>query len=461
MGDIDLETLRELLRGVTRVISDGNIQRNLDEACERLGLPTPLEGDSKHNQVLNSLKALPDAQLSEVASRVLKQLSIEANTRNAIQDVLWAGENGPPIPKRTRREIARSLDLEDLIHSADRFLALLESLWVLDDLFTFGEFLGAGGANLRARIQQHVFRNPGDWSTEELLENLGAFEASDRRFVLFLEGLTSADVVLDEPAQRRIVTAMNPHLRASGLELRDIDTDGGYPVFAIVSTRTKHNRRPKNLIFASRTKPDIRLPNAIDNDIEILGDADAVLVYDLPIGPEGIRWRDLQAWWKDTHQLHDDKEAKKSLYNRLQSSLPERKVSPPQRHLWELYHEIHGPAVPDLPALLPEVWLHWDPKTVKMRGQDALLRFRMDFLLLMPHGQRVVLEVDGQHHYATDSKPDPAAYAANMCADRDLKLSGYEVFRFGASELQDKQHAREMVQRFFRDLFTLFRVSAL
>ena len=37
-------------------------------------------------------------------------------------------------------------------------------------------------------------------------------------------------------------------------------------------------------------------------------------------------------------------------------------------------------AVPALPALLPEVWLHWDPKTVRERGTAALLGHRMDNL---------------------------------------------------------------------------------
>lgn len=87
--------------------------------------------------------------------------------------------------------------------------------------------------------------------------------------------------------------------------------------------------------------------------------------------------------------------------------------------------------MPGLPALLPEVWLHWDPKTVRQRGPEALLRFRMDFLLLLPGGQRVVLEVDGRQHYSTNGRPDSTKYAAGMRGDRDLKLSGYEVFRFG------------------------------
>lgn len=65
--------------------------------------------------------------------------------------------------------------------------------------------------------------------------------------------------------------------------------------------------------------------------------------------------------------------------------------------------------------LLPEVWLHWDPRTVKERGPNALLRFRMDFLLLLPHGTRVVIEVDGKHHYAD---PHPVGRAKSPTPGR-------------------------------------------
>jgi len=397
---------------------------------------------------------LPDTHLPKVAKKVLIHQALDAKTRNAIQDLLWAGEGPLQIPKRTRREIARGLNLTDLVHSADRFRTMLDCLWVLDDDPLRSLFDRT--ASLGARIDQHVFRNPGDWSTEELFEYLGAFEASDKRFALFLEGLASADVVPDEPAQRSFVNAVNHHLRAVGIELRETGTDGGYPVFSVASTRSKKNGRPKNLIFASPTKPDIRFRDAINNDIEIVENADSVLVYDRPIGADGIRWRDLQTWWKETRNLQNDDEAKSTLYKRLRQSLPAN--SPPQLLLYDLYHEIFSTSVQDLPALLPEVWLHWDPKTVQMRGTDALLRFRMDFLLLLPRGQRVVLEVDGMRHYANNGRPDPSAYASNMSADRDLKLSGYEVFRFGAAELQDRQQTREMVQRFFEDLFRWFDV---
>jgi len=108
--------------------------------------------------------------------------------------------------------------------------------------------------------------------------------------------------------------------------------------------------------------------------------------------------------------------------------------------------------------LLPEVWLHWDPKTVRERGPHTLLRFRMDFLLLLPHGVRVVLEVDGKHHYARDDgRADGTRYATMVSADRELKLAGYHVFRFGAEELQGDA-ARGMVKKFFDALFKQYGV---
>jgi very-short-patch-repair endonuclease len=456
---VDLVTLRQLVGDAVAGLM-GYTHRELAEACERLGLPEPPGQDegTKRERINHSFAALSDADLPKVAERILatQVLSVGAAARNAIQDVLWAAQGTYEIPKRTRREIARDLDLADLVYDADRFSALLDRLWVLgDDPF---EWLTGTATGLRAQIERHVYRNPGDWSTEELFEQLGAFDAGDTRFARFLDGMVSADVIPDEPAQRHIVNTVNPHLRSVGAELRETGADGGYPVFSVVPAGAARNRRPKNLIFASLAKPDIRFRDAIDNDVEIVKNADKVLVYDRPITGEGIRWRDLQAWWQDTHQLPGEEEAKRSLYQRLRSSLPGN--SPPQRALYELYHEIHASAVQDLPALLPEVWLHWDPKTVRDRGRDALLRFRMDFLLLLPHGQRVVLEVDGSQHYTSaDGRPNGTKYAANVRGDRDLKLSGYEVFRFGATELQDRQSARALLQQFFADLFRRFQVT--
>jgi hypothetical protein len=301
-----------------------------------------------------------------------------------------------------------------------------------------------------------VHKNPGDWSAEELFDKLGAFEGLDLRFNLFLEGLASADVRPDEVSQRRFVEAVNGPLQACGVTMREVGTEGGYPVFKVVSTHAGVAGRPKNLIFASSAKPDLRFRDAVNNDIEIVTNADKVLVYDRSIGVAGLLWRDLQAWWSEVEGIADDEEAKKALYRRLRDSLPDE--SPPQKLLFDSFYRGFGSAVPDLPALLPEVWLHWDPKTVEERGPEALVGHRMDFLMLLPGSVRVVIEVDGKHHYASDGgRADCARYAQMVADDRELKLARYHVFRFGAPELTEEVAAAK-VKEFFDRLFMLYGV---
>jgi very-short-patch-repair endonuclease len=452
---MDSGRLRELLR--PRVIELGNryTHTGLTAVCEELGLPHLDPTGSKRERLSGSFDALGATELPQVAERLLAQHPPSALIRNEIQDVLWETTAAPRIPKRFRRETARAIAIEDIYLDGRRFMELLERVWVLDD-DPMG-FMTEVDSSLRGSIDRHIFRNPGDWSTEELFDELGALESSDRRFALFLEGLASADVRPDETAQRCFVDIVNGALRPCGVEMRETDTEGGYPVFTVVASHAAVTGRPKNLIFASPVKPDLRFRDALNNDIEIVTNSDKVLVYDLPLGVDGLRWRDLQSWWAEREEVLDDDDAKRSLYLRLRGSLP--KTSPPQALLFDAFYRGFGDAVPDLPALLPEVWLHWDAKTVQERGRLALLRFRMDFLLLLPHGIRVVIEVDGKHHYSgSDGVADGARYSAMAAADRELKLAGYQVFRFGAEELRGDA-ARGVVKAFFDRLFKRYGVE--
>jgi very-short-patch-repair endonuclease len=114
-----------------------------------------------------------------------------------------------------------------------------------------------------------------------------------------------------------------------------------------------------------------------------------------------------------------------------------------------------------LPALVPQVYLHYDPLTLRqLRARGDERRFdvqRMDFLLLLPHGVRIVIEIDGQHHYSTDSgplaKPSAEEYARTVRGDRRLRLSGYEVYRFGGHELTNDKACVSVVDEFFTRLF--------
>ena len=72
---------------------------------------------------------------------------------------------------------------------------------------------------------------------------------------------------------------------------------------------------------------------------------------------------------------------------------------------------------------------------------------------------RIVIEVDGKAHYANDAgRADATRYSAMVRADRGLKLAGYEVFHFGAEELQNGDSG-EIVRSFFELLFKEYRVT--
>ncbi|MFE9674680.1 hypothetical protein ACFYO5_11270 [Streptomyces sp. NPDC006259] len=156
-----------------------------------------------------------------------------------------------------------------------------------------------------------------------------------------------------------------------------------------------------------------------------------MLVYDHPVGKEGLLWKHLLPWWQETRGITDQEQAARALYNRMKDSLP--KESTGQQNLFWYYHHAN-----------------WD----RLSGVHAMQNLRMDFLMLLLGTRRVVLEVDGMRHFTRNggTEPDSAKYAATMAGDRDLKLRGYEVFRFGHDELRDRDRARPLLAGFFDTL---------
>ena len=434
----------------------------LGGTCADLKMPFPAKAEYKKDRMREALGALQDTSLVQTAELFLLLHPPNPAYRNQIQEILWADVSTPEIDKKTRRDVARALDHDDLYLHASKFDELLDSLFVLDDDSSalFAAFVGRRGVpdrSLRTRIKRHIHDNPGDMTPLDLFESLGALECTHKRFALFLQGLASADVRPDEADLRRFVGIINSVLKIVNTEFRETEIKDGYPSLTLVNINSGNRGKPKNLIFASQVKPDLRFRDAIDNDVEIVTNADKVLIYDRPISTKGLTWSDLQAWWAEYSGITNDNKAKATLCRRLEASLPSN--SPPQRLLFKSYFEHFGQAVPALPVLLPEVWLHWDPKTVRERGRDALLRFRMDFLMLLPGGARVVLEVDGKQHYADgEGKASPTIYAQLTYADRELRLAGYDVFRFGAAELQGEA-GKVAVGQFFDALFKRYGIT--
>ncbi|MET9881322.1 hypothetical protein ABZZ36_43150 [Actinacidiphila glaucinigra] len=214
----------------------------------------------------------------------------------------------------------------------------------------------------------------------------------------------------------------------------------------------------KNLIFAANgPKPDIVLRDAVSNRLEIVRNAEYCLTYTRPLDAAGLSWAALVDWWQRTHPTgqKDQPSVSQALCARLAESL----ASPPEEVLFHTYAALYfregGHA---LPALIPQVYLHYDPYTAKRRAEPGpLARQRMDFLLLLPNRVRVVLEVDGQQHYSVDGKASPQLYAQMVSEDRQLSLSGYDVYRFGGHEL-DRNNGPRIVAGFFRELFQRYDI---
>lgn len=208
----------------------------------------------------------------------------------------------------------------------------------------------------------------------------------------------------------------------------------------------------KNLIFASTgPKPKIILRDAINNVVEVVENGEYCLYYDRPLEEGGLDWSELVAWWAEHSQAPSTETAARGLWRRLHQSLDS---SEPERMLFRLYTKRYAHGF-DVPALIPQVYLHFDPYIRRPGAAGYLFRQRMDFLLLLPGRRRVVMEIDGRHHYARDDgMADPAAYAKMMAEDRRLQLAGYEVHRFGGAEFLDADAAETMIDEFFDQLLS-------
>lgn len=218
----------------------------------------------------------------------------------------------------------------------------------------------------------------------------------------------------------------------------------------------------KNIIFSSTgPKPRIVLRDAINNVIEVVENAEYCLFYDRPLSDAGLTWAELVDWWRETSGIQDQSyvEVARDLYRRLAESL----ASPPENTLFRTYCERYGVAEDKdkQPALLPQVYLHYDPRTRRERGgrPSVLMRERMDFLLLLPRGVRIVLEVDGKQHYAQGDTASPRLYSEMVAEDRRLRLRGYAVYRFGGHELT-APGAAEVLREFFDRLLSMYEPGA-
>jgi len=437
------DDLHSLVAGVLQPMTHAE----LSEAPHRIaGLFVPVgEGLSKRQRVELALENFTQEDLARLALKFAAHRGDFA-LDEAGRKVLEASD--PPLSHITRRDVARVFG-DDLAGERNT-VEMVERLFVLSTPLE-GMF-GSSGGSLRAQIGQHMDRNPGDWSVEYLFGQIGAFDCSRARFAALLEDAVHPLARSGED-QLRTGDALNKILARDGFELAQESELSGHPIFSFRSLVRGVSGRPKNLIFASRgPKPEIGFADAINNDIVILSGEESCLVYDRPISANGLLGSELVAWWSEVTPVANAA----NLGARLKESL----ASDAERKLFATYFKAYRSVLGEtLPALLPQVYLHYDPAVVKtLRRRLPLPRQRMDFLLLLPGRQRIVLEVDGQHHFSENGHPSLKVYSDMVSADRELRLAGYEIYRFGANELVG-DGAESRIIDFFEKLFRLHRVG--
>ncbi len=404
-----------------------------------------MDDTSKYYRVYEALRHKTRPEMGEIARRVGVHVG-DFDLAEAGLAILE--ERDAPLTEITRRDVAKCFG-DDL--SGERgLLELVKKYFPIDSMVT--DFMS--DTTLEGLIDRHMLRNPGDWSVEELFANLGAYRCSRARFVQLIQDALHP-LARRGNAQGTLAAAVRAVLLRDGYDCVAIGEQSGYPIFEIKPLSRGVSGTPKNLIFASTgPKPEIGFADAINNDIVVLSNEDSCLIYDRNIRRDGLLWSELVEWWSSIDSASEDPAA--ALGHRLQASLS----SDAEKGLFNNYFRIYRPTLGKLlPALIPQVYLHYDPATVKnLRRRAGLPRQRMDFLLLLPNHRRIVIEVDGSHHFTRAGKASLAAYAEMVSADRDLKLSGYEIYRFGANELVG-HGAAAAIQSFFDQLWSLHKIA--
>lgn len=209
------------------------------------------------------------------------------------------------------------------------------------------------------------------------------------------------------------------------------------PIFSLTKRHTF--KSAKNLIFGvSKKKPDIRLKQVIDGEIEVVN-SDDMLVFDQEIG-DSLLYKQFDEWWEDN-------KSKYSWY-KVREQLQERELKV-LNYYRKNYRDENNP------VLIPQVYLHYDPKSKSERKNctfnEDLIFQRMDFLMLY-NGRRVIIEIDGNSHITSLGEADIVKYAKQLEYDRVMKFLGYEVFRIGNSEL-DTETWETTLKNFFDNLY--------
>ena len=359
---------------------------------------------------------------------------------------------------------------------------------IIDQLIAIGQCSGKNGRvkdfvrrtfpavlpSLLNEIEQHM-DSFHDWTFDQLFyDKLDILNISDDDFFAFCKNYMSPiykrktfnqDNEEWVDLSEKCFSAINDGLLQAGYEMiQEKDLNSGNRLYKIVLKEKTRFKPIKNILFAAnQAKPDIVFDDALSNEIRIINDGDS-LVYDEDIPNEGITWKHLVEWYKKTELQNTEEKLKERLLLSLESHI--------EKTFFNGYLVFLNNHNNEIPALIPQVYLYYDPKTKHQRVRGEFEHQRMDFMMIISPLQRVIIELDGVQHYGTigcyDGKypkycADIQLYADMMKAQREMSLAGYDVYRFGGKELFIRPGSSDkavisLINDFFERLLTKYRI---
>ena len=454
---------------ISETVKDLETWKTLDDVRSALGLP--IVGDpsnyTKYEYMRGSIDEASKETIKLAAHHILTAYpgnrgQPSEHTLQVLQDNLWWIEsNGiQRISKVCRYNIADKLD-------GVRFWGRLTPTALFSPIFTGGGI--SAGSDSDGYLYRYSYSGQGQKiSVVKYLEENKFLEWPDQRFYLLLERLVQPEI---QPNQEQsfFVEQFNELLKYDNFELRPEELQGGRPVYKLKTRASGVSGPLKYIIFGSSLKPDIVVDDALNMDIRNVGETDQCLLYDELPPEDGLTWKRLVYWWMKQPESSavGQQEARKELGKRLQTSLS----SEAEKIFFATYFTELLPKLGDrLPALLPQVHLHYDPRHRNERRKSVFARQRMDFLMLLRNSARIVIEIDGMHHYSSRGRADPKLYAQMVSEDRRIRNLGYEVYRFGGSEIVKplgdglfvrQENTTETIASFFESLLIRHRAYDL
>ena len=318
-------------------------------------------------------------------------------------------------------------------------------------------------------IARHMDRFD-DWPESYLLDTvIDYLKLSDKDFLFFLEQYVNPNIhhwrwnaqeeCAEDIPNEELVNTINRYLEHDGYKLIVKDVIGDKYFYHGASTRVGVQGSVKNIIFAAKYKPEIAFDDALNNDIRITRNEDQCLIYDCPIPQKGLMWDELVNWYAEKQGITSNQENCfiRRLCDCLDTSFKKQGAKAgPETWMLQAYYELKREKGIDLPALIPQVYLYYDPLTLKERGYRLFEHQKMDFLIIFSHRDRVVIEIDGKQHYAIGDTAEPRLYSEMVKAHREMSLFGYDVYRFGGYEFLNADTDEEAKKRMLDNIKTFF-----